>query len=272
MEAADVVELVLQRRQYLEQLAKQPQRRSNLVDLVGDSRPTVHRATEELDEAGLVEKQDGTYEITRDGELILDAVRGATAATDTIGSGDGLIEHFPDEAPLDPVFFRDAEAVPVQPPSMEANVERAIRRIKEADRLSGLGVADNSTKFAQTIYEQSVKNQELQLDLVLEKHVMESLVDRHIDWMVNLVESDYADIRVCESIPYGMYVADEGPSPADGIVYLLVHGEQSEYRGHFEAESQPAIRWAEVVFRDYFVAAEPLEEYVPEDALESEPS
>jgi len=268
MGAADVVELVLQRRQYLEQLAKQPQRRSDLVDSVGDSRPTVHRATEELDEAGLVEKQNGTYAITRKGELILDAVRGATAATDTIESGDGLIEHFPVEAPLDPVFFRDAEAVPIQPPSMEANVERAIGRIKHADRLCGLGVADNSTKFAQTVYEQSVEKEELQLDLVLEKRVAESLVDRHIDWMVNLVESDYADVRVCESIPYGMYIADEGPSPADGIVYLLVHGEHSEYLGHFEAESQPAIRWAEVVFKDYFVAAEPLEEYVPEDALE----
>jgi len=272
MGAADVVQLVLQRQQYLEQLAKQPQRRSDLVDSVGDSRPTVHRATEELDEEGLVEKQNGTYEITREGELILDAVRGVTAATETIESGNQLIEHFPDEAPLDPVFFRDAESVPVQPPSMEANVEKAIRRIKDADRLCGLGVADNSTKFAQTIYDQSVEKEELQLDLVLEKHVMESLVNRHIDWMVNLVESDYADIRVCESIPYGMYVADEGPSPADGIVYLLVHGDQSEYLGHFEAESQPAIRWAEAVFTDYFVAADPLAEYVPEDALESEPT
>lgn len=251
--------LIANRRyELLQFLVSNPSRKRDIVDNLDVSRTTVHRAIDELLETGAISKRDGNYITTNAGELLLDTVTATEQIAETVQSSNDLLSYLPDEVPLDPVFFRDAKAVPVQPPSMEANVERAIQRLQEANHLYGLGTADNNSRWVEALYEQSAIAEQTDIDLAVTEPLAEICIERYRGVVGSLIESEYADIRVCDTLPYALWIM-EGPDHP--TVFLVVHGDRSEYLGHFEATTRAAAAWAKAVFRRYFRRCQPIAEF-----------
>lgn len=79
-----MLETALARRDYLERLAEAPAWKRTLIDDLGDSRSTVDRAVETLQDVGLVERTEDGFRTTYAGRVLLD-----TATEASGGAADG---------------------------------------------------------------------------------------------------------------------------------------------------------------------------------------
>lgn len=259
MSDSSLIRLVHDRGDYLRYLQDEPATKRDVVDDLDVSRATVHRVMDTLLDADLVRKTNDGLATTTAGTLLLETVADATATSETVHSARELLEHLPADAPLDPVFLRDATAFPVEPPGPEPNIERGIDRLERATHLYGLGVGDNNTRWVETIHEESVIGERTHVDLVMTEALTGRSIERYDDWVADSIRSDYADLRYAPDLPYALFITE---APETSTAHLLVHGDRSEYLGHFEADSQVAVDWARSVFQRYFANANPVSELV----------
>lgn len=252
------IKLAREREEFLQCLQYNPADKRDLVDRLDVSRATVHRVVDDLIEAGLVRESAAGLRTTTAGALLLDTVRTTNGIAGTIQSAHDTLRHFPDSAPLDPIFFRDADFTPVEPPGPEANIGAAIDQLAEVESLYGLSIGDNSRRWINTIYEQSVVEEACDVNIVMSEEVTRRMANQYEKQLVGSIEGDCTNLRYSGELPYGLFVMEK---PGQTTAYLLVHGNRTEYLGHFKTSSLVGVEWAKSVFDRHFENGTPVSQF-----------
>jgi predicted transcriptional regulator len=253
-----MLDLALARQAYLERLAERPAWKRDLIDDLGDSRSTVDRAIEALTDAGLVVERDDGFATTYVGRVLLDTVTEATAIAETAGAAAELAANLPADAPRDHRFFAGGEVVSMDrfPPAQV--VERITESLAAADRVRGAAVAPNSEQFIEVLYQRTVVEEELRMELLLPASLFPALFERYADRLAASLESEWLTFRVIDDPPYALYLMT-----ADGATtaQLVVHGPHDNFLGYVENDSEAAVEWLEGRYADYRRRSRPLGEF-----------
>lgn len=100
--------LLLQRRDIMDHIVSGTTKRTELVHEVADSRSTVYRALDSLEEQGLVDDEHGNYSPTPLGKLLFQEVNRLCETSREINNTKPLLDSIPTKS-LDPRIFSDAE-------------------------------------------------------------------------------------------------------------------------------------------------------------------
>jgi predicted transcriptional regulator len=242
-----MLDAALSRRAYLERLAESPAWKRDLIEDLGDSRSTVDRALETLQDGGLVERTEDGFRTTYAGRVLLDTVTEATVIADTAGAATGLLEHLPVDAPRSHRFFADATVVSMadRPPSVV--FDRITSSLAAADRVRGAAVAPNSEEFVDLLFRRSVAEQDLRAELLLTEATVEQAMDAYADHLRASLDSDRLGFRVVDSLPFAFYLmTTDGSTTAQ----LAAHGPHDNFLGYVENDTPAAVEWLEGCFAD----------------------
>jgi len=250
-----MLDLALARQAYLERLAERPAWKRDLIDDLGDSRSTVDRAIEALTDAELVTERDDGFVTTYAGRVMLDTVTEATAIAETAGAATGLAANLPADAPRAHRFFAGGEVVSMDrfPPAQV--VERITESLAAADRVRGAAVAPNSEQFIEVLYQRTVVEEELRMDLLLPASLFPALFEGYADRLAASLESEWLTFRVVDDLPYAFYLmTDDDTTTAQ----LVAHGPHDNFLGYVANDDAAAVEWLEGLYTDYRRRSRPL--------------
>jgi predicted transcriptional regulator len=237
-----MLEVAVQRQDFLGLLAEGPVHKRDLIDELGHSRSTVDRAVDSLTEAGLVERADGGFVATYSGRLLLDQVTETRAVVETVAAAGTTLNHLPTDVPRESRFFADADVVSVENNS-PAEVLRGITAVLEgSERFRGASFVANDDRFIDAIYERTVERTAMEVEFLLTPSLAAWLAANYPERMRPLAKSDHLACHVIESLPQAFYLAErEGETTA----YLGVHGDQGNFVGYVENDTAAAVSWVE---------------------------
>jgi predicted transcriptional regulator len=237
-----MLEVAVQRQDFLELLARGPVHKRDLIDELGHSRSTVDRAIDSLTEAGLVERVDGEFVATYSGRLLLDQLTETRAVAETVTAAGATLNHLPTDVQRESRFFVDADVVSVEN-SSPAEVLRGITEVLEqSDRFRGASFVANDDRFIDAIYERTVERTAMEVEFLLTPSLAAWLAANYPERMRPLARSDHLACHVIESLPQAFYLAErEGETTA----YLGVHGDQGNFVGYVENDTAAAVSWVE---------------------------
>lgn len=250
-----MLDLALARRTYLERLAEGPAWKRDLIDDLGDSRSTVDRAIETLTDAGLVVERDDGFATTYIGRVLLDTVTEATAIGETAAAATELAANLPADAPRDHRFFAGGEVVSMDRHPPARVVERITESLAAADRVRGAAIAPNSEQFIEVLYQRTVVEAELRMDLLVPEPLLPTLVERYTDRLTGSLGSERLTFHVIEDLPYAFYLMTSGETTT---AQLVVHGPHDNFLGYVENDHETAVEWLEGLYTDYRSQSRPL--------------
>jgi predicted transcriptional regulator len=250
-----MLDTALSRRDYLERLAEAPAWKRDLIDDLGDSRSTVDRAVDTLQDSGLVERTDEGFRTTYAGRVLLDTVREATAIADTAGAATGLLDHLPIDAPRDHRFFDDATVESMADRSPSVVLNRITESLAAADRVRGGAVATNSDEFIDVIRRRTLVEGDLQVELLLPESTAAQVAADYTAIIEESLDSDHVTLQVVDDLPFAFYLMT-----ADGATdaQLLAHGPYGNFLGYVENDTPVAVDWLEALFVDHRREARPF--------------
>lgn len=256
-DAAEAVGRLTRSRNRMQLLAElrdgEPRHRDALREASDVSRTTLTRNLESLEEQGWIRSDGRTYRITPCGELVAEAVLDLLQTTNVAMTLQDALRWIPvDDLDLDLWHLRDAEVLVPEPGDPYAMVNRHVRTIREME--AARGVLRVTGLHANEAAREAVVDRGGAAELVVTADVAETLTTK--PEYASLVEEMRATGR------FDVYVVDEEPpftlAIIDGTVQLLAD-EGGEPRALVESGS-PAVRdWAEDVYADWKLRAEPLE-------------
>jgi len=226
---------------------------SGLAEQTGASRSTVARILDEGESRGWIESEGSRYELTYLGEFMIEEFR---AHLQRVAGGQqlgGALNYLPEPAQeLDVAALRDAELTTPTADWPNAHLNRALELYRSADRYRGLTQIAPDI-IAQTLADQVTQNQ-LELEGVIEAEFIECLRDdpeRAAPWHAFADQVWVYDGR----IPLNMHLIDEK------VVLWLNHAGSNRLEGGglLESENPTVVAWAESLYQDYRVEAEPLD-------------
>lgn len=254
---ADALTTVRRRRQILEYLSKGAAPKRDIVATTDSSRSTVNRAVSELSSLGLVERVDGGFRTTTPGRLSLDLVTEATETMRTIEDASDVLSNVPLDASVSHRFLVGADVVAGDSAAPYSGIDDVFDRLRRADRIRGFSVADNDPRWTRTLHERAVSGV-MTADVVLTRPMAEYVLDQYAERVDECLAADGYRIRVCESLPFGLFLLD-----VDGrtVAHLLVHDERGSFVAQVENDRPDAVAWAEARFEDRFEGGVPLSEF-----------
>lgn len=233
-----VIETIARRADLIAAVDEGPRRKQDLVEALPVSRSTVDRAVRELENAGLLRRDQGRVRLTLEGELAyaeyerfregLDGIREAWPILDPIGPNTELV--------LD--VFRRAEFVRAQRHAPHRPIEALKAFLTGSDRIRG--VASAVLPDYVDVYSRQILQQGTEVDLVVSRPVLETLLAEYRSDLEAAL--DTGRLRLRESVaspPFSTIVANSR-EPEVGVV---VYGD-SGATGFVRNDSREAVAWA----------------------------
>ncbi|RDI72788.1 helix-turn-helix transcriptional regulator [Halopelagius longus] len=254
---ADALTVVRRRRRILEYLCEGAAPKRDIVATTDSSRSTVNRAISELSSLGLVERVDGGFRTTTPGRLSLDVVTETSETMRTIRESSDVLSNIPLESCVSHRFLVGADVVTGDSAAPYSGIDDAFDRLRRADRARGFGVADNDPRWTQTLHERATEGS-LSVDVAITRPMAKYALDRYDDRAAEYFAADDYRVRVCESLPFGMFLFDVEDRT---VAHLLVHDEAGSFIAQVENDRPDAVEWAEARFAERFEAGVPLSEF-----------
>lgn len=254
---ADALTIVRRRRQILDYLSEEVAAKRDIVAVTESSRSTVDRAISELTSFGLVERVDGGFRTTTPGRLSLDLVAETTETMRTIEESSDVLSNVPLSASVSHRFLVGANIVAGDSAAPYSGIDDVFERLKRADRVRGLSVADNDPRWTRTLHDRTVSGS-MTADVALTRPMAEYALDEYAGRIDEYLAADHYQVRVCESLPFGLFLLD-----VDGrtVAHLLVHDERGSFVAQVENDRPDAVEWAEAQFADRFEAGTRLSKF-----------
>lgn len=258
----DLLGLAQRRHAYLALLATGPHHKRDIIDTIGDSRSTVDRAIEALDEADLVTRTaDGAWTVTTKGDVLRQTIERSREAADAIETAGDLLEHLPCEEPVPPALFQDAVVERAEGPAPLAIAERVRENMRAADSVRGFAAADHEVGIKRDVYE-SLSDEGFEFTYVFEASLAERVVATD-DSFPELRDAPNASVSVYDGLPFGLLLADIDDETR---MTLIVYDDDGVLCGQITSTDRGAVAWGEEVFERYLTAGTPLDEWA--DSLE----
>jgi len=235
----------------LEALRQEPLDRGEIEERLNVSRATSHRFTQWLDEQGFVEKSDGRFQLTGQGEAVADEVLRFEANVRTVHRMAPLLDiicedhqEFVVEPFVDATVTVAAPADPYQP------VERFISLVEESDTFRGF----NTTHMAPLVlgdFHQRVFDG-TDTEIIYLPHIVEKLFETYPTQATDALERGHLTLRTRDDLPYGLAIFDErvglgGYDESTGMMQVFV-----------DTASPIAREWAERVYASVRADSDPL--------------
>lgn len=245
-------ELLARRERVLDALAPGPMDQRDLRDALDTSRSTVYKSLRELEDAGLVRRDDdGSYRLTQYGSLVHRRHSEYVAHVDGLQAARPVLEALPDDllVPLD--FVERGHVVAASTHAPERPLDRLdaeVHRTSDYRVLSPIAVP----RFLPDIHER-VERGELVVELLVEAGAVEYL--REYDRLDEALRTEGFDLlRTDEPLEVGLFVCDDRELAA-----LFAYGPQGGVRGMLLSDASAAYRWADRTYRRYRETAAPVE-------------
>ncbi|SFR75965.1 Predicted transcriptional regulator, contains HTH domain [Halogeometricum rufum] len=231
MDGEDLTELLRLRHDVLGALADDPRPRHELVDALPDSKSTVYKGLSQLQEAGLVVRDDDGFRPTLFGTV---ALARYDALADTARFGDMLAD-VPGDA-VDPAALVGATVVRPDETDAERHVEAVWTLLGDAERARAVAPVVSPGYVARF---RELLDAGLTAELVLPESVAASLRDEYPDELAAISERA-ALYETTAPVPFGVLVT-EGARPQMAIELR----DGPLVSGLITNDTPAAIRWAE---------------------------
>ncbi len=242
MDFEDVLKTAIERCDYLNHLSGTPARPRDLVDELEDSRATVHRATDELAEQGLIEQRaDGSWTITQKGTLVHRTIDDAEAIVDGLERGDALLGDLPETVDVPPAVFSQSRFGIPTPPSPTSPLERTVEKFRRADRIRGVAMGDTVPELAETIHERAAVEGELAVEYVLSTDLFEWYREDSPEKLSTVLSSSSVEVLVHDSVPLGLTVWE---IDGEWEMQLITYDDDGTYSGNVLSRHPVAVDWA----------------------------
>lgn len=228
---------------------------SALTERTGASRSTVSRILDEGDSRGWIDSEGSQYELTTEGRVMIEEVRGCLQAVEGIQHLGEALDWLPVPArSLDYTCFRDADLITglaSNPTEPFDHVSEQIRGATEIRTLAWTGVP----RLTKLINERSVAGQ-LECEAVMQAGFFDTLAERSEGvphWRAPAERSEVW--RYDGEIPISLHIIDEAV-----VIWLAEQrGEELVVRGALVTENSVVLSWAESLYQEYRAAAELLD-------------
>lgn len=257
MDPESIIKLTLDRRKYLNYLSENAARPRDLVDELGDSRATVHRATDELAEHGLIDRDGGAWNLTKKGRLVHGSLSNCEEILDGIERGDELLDDLPEEIDVPPAVFSQSRFGIPNPPSPTSPLEESVDRFERADRIRGIALGDTVRELAETVYERGVIEGSVEVEYVLSSELFEWYREDSPEMLSEVFSSPDVELWVHESIPVGLAVWE---IDGEWEMQLITYGDDGTYSGNVVSSHPAAVEWAHETITKYQEEAQPASE------------
>lgn len=239
----------------LEVLLDGPLDRREIEERLDVSRATSHRFTRWLDEQGLVEKVDGRFRLTGQGEAVAEEVLRFEANVVTAHRLAPLLDAICDdhrEFVVEP--FVDATVTIAEPDDPYRPVERFVSLVRASGTFRGFNTTHMAPlalgEFHQEVFEGT------DTEIVYLPQVAERLFETYPERASEATERGHLALRTREELPYGLAIFDErvgigGYDETTGLMEVFV-----------DTDAQVAREWAERVYASVRADSEPLDDGV----------
>lgn len=243
----DILLEAIRRAPILAALRSEPATPSDLVDELGISRSTIHRAKESLVELGLVVQPNSHLQLTGLGEIFADETQQYSARIraaqslqpflNTIDTCKIPIEHFANAKVTKPMSRR---------PHM--SVRRIVKLIEESDSLQMFSTVI-SPIYVDVGYREMTSGMEI--EAVFDEQAIDIMLSEYPEKTYETVKTGNFDVHVHDGLPFELFLFDDKMG-------MAAHDEDGIARVFVECSAPPAIQWAERLYDRHFSEAESL--------------
>lgn len=253
-DVTDVVETVVKRAAFLDRLTSGPTGKRDLRDDLDVSRSTVYKAMRELEDADLAVETDEGCRLTLFGRLLVEEYVAFIETVTAVERYESLLSVLPPDAPVTTGALVGADRVTAERHAPNRPVGRIEQVVQNADRVFGF----SPVVLAQYVdlFHEQVVSEGLDVELVLERPVVEYMQEDHGDLFAEALDTDRLSVWVTdESLPFGLVVG-EGDS---NEIVVIAYDRGGELRGVIANDTAAALDWSDEVFRAYRSRAEQLD-------------
>lgn len=241
-----IADVTAKRYEFLAALRSEPMAKPDLVDATGTSRSTVDRAVAELEEHGLVTRENGLYRATYTGRSVAATFRRYRDRLADLERAHAVVGALPPDAEVDPAVLADADVLPSEPHAFGYPIRRTVDLIRDADRVRGVGSAV-TPQYVEALHA-GVREGDLSLELVLTPPVCDTVSEAHREEFAALLDADRAALyRVDEAPAYVLWSATTAGETTTCIVVYTDAGVE----GVVVNDTDAATEWAAEVFERY---------------------
>lgn len=225
-------------------------RKPELVDRLSKSRSTVDRAIDELQQAGLVERDGSRYLATYAGRQALAAYEGYLDRLDVLAEAQPVLSALPPDVDINPAVLEGAQVVVSTPEAPEAPMEAPMEYVTGATHFWGTGPTVLPRHFELM---RDLVGQETETELVLTRSVIEALTETYADDFEALSGAEELSLYVTdETMSFAVWTAESPDRTGSGIVVY----DDTGVAGVINNDTEAMNEWVESVYERYKAGAE----------------
>jgi predicted transcriptional regulator len=253
VDPAEIIATVNRRCDVLRALEDGPLEKPTLETRLAVSRSTIDRGIRELEETGLVTRDDEGYRRSLPGRIALEEFERFRSRLEGLGESAPLLGELDATAALDGALLDGARVVGSTRTSPGRPVEALYDVVDRADRVRAVGLAVHPRQVH--VYSRRVAEEGMQAALVLTEDAIERLVADYRESFDVALDNDLVQFwRVDEALPYSLTLADSGEETHVGV--LVYAGESIQ--GCILNDGDRAVAWGEERFETLRERAEPV--------------
>ena len=244
---------LIQRLDVLERLCQSPAYIRDLVSETGQSRSTINRAINELEDIGLVERGDDGIEPTTAGRLARDRLDTFLTAFDDILAAAAVLDSMPSETSIDPQIVDGCEAILAADPAPYRALERIHDDLVDATSYRALVPKLEDPRQIRLLYEHVVTAGN-PAELVVPPEVFATLREEFPRRMAAMADEGGFSVFVGSVPPFGLGLLDGESSsekPPTTTAHVVRHNDRGGVYGVLVNDSETAVQWAENQYRAY---------------------
>lgn len=233
----------------LQALQSNPVGASTLSDATDMSRSTVHRATNSLEDAGLITKANGKYKLTNLGKLITDEIdRFGTCAWTAMSLEQFLNAIDGNENGIPINYFANADIIRREPRQPHATIHRIINLFEEADSLRMFSTVI-SPMYVDVGYREMMNGMEIQA--IFDREVIDIMLSEYPEKAHETINTGNFTVYAHDGLPFEMFLFEDK-------VGLAAHNQNGNAEMLVECTDPSALEWAETIYEKQLANADPL--------------
>jgi predicted transcriptional regulator len=218
-----------------------PQSRRDLESETGASRTTAYRATNELEERGLLERENGGYRTTATGEATSRAVDRYLSTVETIDRLEPLFERIDHPELLDHAhLLADAELTVADEENMYRANDRAVELFAQSETIRA-SMTGSGSRLCIEESTAAVAEGEMDVEMCFTPEALPT--SDHLDADIDRL-FERLDIYVVEGLPFAFVLHDE-------VATVVAHNEVGVPIVVAETDDPAAYRWLEARYAEY---------------------
>lgn len=237
LEPDALASVLLQRRECLQALLEQPQKKRDLVETIDVPRSTLDDIVRELEDARLVEYADGVWQPTVLGRCVFHTHENYRDRLDSLSETTSVIDALPQDSPIGREFLEGADVVESNTAMPDGVIRVLVDSVESATRVRGFTpvVFEGYLKLFR---ERTTTGERCQLEFIFPSNAFERLRDTCSERIEAALRNEHISLYLGSiSVSFGLWVADG--NYASVIVYT-----DRGIRGIITNDTPEAIAWA----------------------------